>query len=107
MSSPYSPWARAAGGVVFAALVLSAGATAAGQGTRSDYERSAKLRSLTRNKVFRDRVEPTWSADGSWLWYRVETAADRWEFVAVDTAKGLRRRSRFCLSFIHSPSPQA
>ena len=91
MSLPYTLWARTVGGMVFAALVLSPGATATGQGTRSDYERSAKLRSLTRSKVFRDRVQPTWSADGSWLWYRVETAADRWQFVAVDTAKGLRR----------------
>ena len=64
---------------------------AAAGGRRSDYERRANLRKLTRNKVFRDRVEPHWSADASWLWYRVQTAADRHELVAVDVGKGVRR----------------
>ena len=91
MSSQYSRWCRRLGGVVFVTFALSAVGPAAGQGRRSDYERSAKLRTLTRNKVFRDRVEPNWSADASRLWYRVQTAPDRDEFVVVDTAKGVRR----------------
>ena len=84
---------RRPGGLAFAALLLAAAPSWAAQGTRSDYERSAKLRSLTRNKVFRDRVSPNWSEDGSWLWYRVQTAADRHEFVVVDTKRGVRRKA--------------
>ena len=76
--------------VVLLAFLLVPAAVWA-QGTQADYERRAKLRGLTRNKVFRSRVEPTWSPDGSWLWYRVQTAPERYEFVRVDTAKGVRR----------------
>ena len=79
------------GPLVLVAWALAMGAPAAGQGTKADYERSAKLRSLTRGKVFRDRVEPSWSDDGERLWYRVQTGADRQEFVQVQAAKGTRR----------------
>ena len=72
-------------------LILAWAAPAPGQGTKADYERSASLRALTRGKVFRDRIEPTWSKDGKRLWYRVQTGADRYEFVLVDAAKGTRR----------------
>ena len=60
------------------------------QGKRADYERAANLRELTANKVFRDRVEPNWSEDGTRLWYRVRTAPDQHEFVVVDVEKGSR-----------------
>jgi len=65
--------------------------SADGQGTRSDYARSARLRTLTGGKVFRDSVHAQWSRDGGRLWYRVQTAAQRHEFVVVDAIKGVRR----------------
>ena len=91
MSSPYVELRHRLGGLVLVTLALSAAVPAAAQGRRSDYERSAKLRTLTRNRIFRDEVTPHWSADGSRLWYRVQTAPDRCEFVVVDTARGVRR----------------
>ena len=91
MSSQYSTWSRRLGGLVFATLAVATVGPASGQGTRSDYQRSARLRALTRDKVFRDRVTPHWSADASRMWYRAWAAPDRCEFVLVDTAKGVRR----------------
>ena len=82
---------RLLGGLVLAVLVLVPALPAFAQGTRSDYQRSARLRTLTRDKVFRDRVRPTWSDDGKRLWYRVQTGPDRYEFVLVETEKGVRR----------------
>ncbi|HEX8912980.1 MAG TPA: prolyl oligopeptidase family serine peptidase [Humisphaera sp.] len=40
--------------------------------------------------VYRDRVEPHWSADGSRFWYRNDLAGGRREFVLVDAAAGTR-----------------
>ena len=42
------------------------------------------MRDLTQNKVLRDRVRPNWFSDGATFWYRLQTAADRHEFVLVD-----------------------
>ncbi len=61
------------------------------QGTRADYERADGLRELTQNKVFRDRVRPNWLEDDASFWYRIQTAADRHEFVLVDAEKGQRK----------------
>ncbi len=83
-------------------FILAWAAPAPGQGTKADYERSASLRKLTRNKVFRDRIEPHWSKNGKRLWYRVQTAADRHEFVFVNAAKGTRR-----LAFDHEKMAEA
>ncbi len=71
-------------------LLATAAYPAFGQGTRADYERAANLRSLTENKVFRDRVEPEWLERGTRFWYRVRTAPGRHEFVLVDTEKSTR-----------------
>ena len=72
--------------------LLAAGiGPAAGQGTRSDYERAASLHRLTDNKVFRDRVQPNWFADGRKCWYRVRTGPNRHEFVLVDAEQGTRQ----------------
>jgi dipeptidyl-peptidase 4 len=60
------------------------------QGTRSDYERANGLRQLTEKKVFRDRVRPNWLEGNTSFWYRVQTAADRHEFILVDTETGKR-----------------
>ena len=91
MSLPCRRRRRPLGGWVFVAAVLAPVVLAAAQGRRSDYQRSARLRVMTRNKVFRDRVQPDWSDDGKRLWYRVQTGPDRCEFVVVDTARGVRR----------------
>ena len=42
-------------------------------------------------RVYRDRVDPHWFADGSLFWYRVRLADRRSEFVLVDTQKGTRQ----------------
>ena len=42
-------------------------------------------------RVYRDRVEPHWSADGSRFWYRVDDRDGRREFFVVDAAAGTRR----------------
>jgi len=90
MSSVYTTRCRYLRGGVVLALLLGLPLWARAQGTRADYARSAGLRSLTRAKVFRDRLSLNWSEDGRWLWYRVQTGADRHEFVRVNLAEGTR-----------------
>ncbi|MDA7916000.1 prolyl oligopeptidase family serine peptidase [Verrucomicrobia bacterium] len=68
--------------------------SALGQGSLADYERSKKARSLGNQRVFRDRIIPTWSEDDSALFYQVKTAPGRSEFIMVDTDSG-RRSSAF------------
>jgi dipeptidyl-peptidase 4 len=60
------------------------------QGSVEDYERSARRAGLSRNKVFRTDVQPTWFPEGKGFWYRVETGPDRHEFVLVDGERGAR-----------------
>ena len=43
------------------------------QGTKADYARAAELPNLTRDKVFRDRVEPHWFDENRQFWYKVRT----------------------------------
>jgi len=75
---------RRLGAMLFVFLLAPALSATAG-GARSDYQRAANVHKLTRNKVFRDHIEPNWSPDDSWLWYRVQIAKDRYEFVVADT----------------------
>jgi dipeptidyl-peptidase-4 len=42
-------------------------------------------------RVYRDKIEPRWLAHDNAFWYRVATGPGRYEFVYVDTEKGLRR----------------
>lgn len=65
-------------------------AIASAQGTKADYDRANSLRELTRNTVFRRKVEPNWAADGKRLWYRVEVAPREFEFVIADAVAGTR-----------------
>ncbi|HTU89815.1 MAG TPA: DPP IV N-terminal domain-containing protein, partial [Gemmataceae bacterium] len=62
-----------------------------GQGTAADYERSGKLYSLTRKKVFKDRVTPHWLADNRRFWYRNDLPGAAREFILVDALKGERQ----------------
>jgi dipeptidyl-peptidase-4 len=75
--------------LLFLAALVAAPPSAA-QGTRSDYERANRLRQITENKVFGDRVRPNWLAGNTRFWYRVETGADRHRFVLVDAESGSR-----------------
>ncbi len=78
-------------GIFLPCLVLSLSPLEAlAQGSRSDYERARYLHDRTQNKVFRDHVRPNWLPDGHAFWYRIQTAADRYEFVLVDAQKGQR-----------------
>ena len=83
-----SPFALLAFG---AALVLASGPLARAQGSRADYERAAGLRTATANKVFRDRVDAHWLADGGKFWYELKTGPASREYVLVDAEKGERR----------------
>ncbi|MFT5527523.1 MAG: dipeptidyl-peptidase-4 [Pirellulaceae bacterium] len=60
------------------------------QGTRADYERSAKLRSLTDETVIKTKIEPNWYADNQRFWYRNDLADGNREFINVDVAAGKR-----------------
>src|SRR5262245_56486483 len=65
-------------------------AFARAQGSKEDYERSQSLQKRTSDKVFRDRVVPTWLNDGKQFWYEVKTGPDARQWVLVDVEKGQR-----------------
>ena len=60
------------------------------QGAAADYERAAKLRDRFAGKLLRDPANVTWSADGSQVRYEVAVGAGRKEYVAVNTADGVK-----------------
>ena len=60
-------------------------------GTTADYERAARLRGLTQNKVFKAAVVPHWFAGGNRFWYRNDLAGGDREFILVDAVKGERK----------------
>lgn len=74
-------------------LLLVASATFA-QGTRADYDRADELEKLTRNTVFKTKVEPHWFADNRRFWYRNDLADGAREFVLVDATASENHRSR-------------
>src|SRR5262249_49158666 len=71
-------------------LLLFLTPVAAGQGTKADYDRANSVRQWSANKVFKDKVETNWTADGNTFWYRNDLAGGKKEFVLVDAAKGTR-----------------
>ena len=77
------------GAALTAAMTLAPAAPA--QGTRADYERAAKVRDNTANKVFKQSVKPHWLAGNTRFWYRNDLAGGAREFVLVDVARGERR----------------
>jgi dipeptidyl-peptidase-4 len=83
-------------------VILALAAVAYGAGSQSDYDRSEKLSSLTRNKVFRNSVEPNWQKDNKTFWYKVNTSAKTCEYVFVDAEKGSRK-----LAFDHKKLAKA
>jgi dipeptidyl-peptidase 4 len=62
-----------------------------GQGSQEDYQRAARRAGLSRDKVFRTDVQPTWFPERKGFWYRVATGPDRHEFVLVDARRGERQ----------------
>ena len=76
-----------------ALLVALLGSTAIvqGQGTRSDYERAKGLRDLTRDKVFKTKVDPHWFDGNNRFWYRNDLPGGAREFVLVNAVCGTRR----------------
>ena len=73
------------------AALLMTSPTSFAQGTRADYERAASLPGQFAGHVFRASVAPHWSEDGNSLWYRIQSAPKKWEFVRVDARAGTRK----------------
>lgn len=78
-------------------VLLALGPSVFGQGRKSDYERAKSYSGRVRNLVFRDSVKPNWFDAGRKFWYRVQTAADSFEYVLVDANAGTRE-----LAFDHA-----
>src|SRR5262245_3728599 len=73
-------------------LLLAGNVVAAfAQGTAADYQRAARLRQLTQNKVFGTSVRPQWLPGNTRLWYSVETGPGKREFILVDADKKERK----------------
>ncbi len=43
--------------------------------------------------VYKARINPSWSPDGSWMWYRNNLPKGEREFILVDLKKGLRQHA--------------
>lgn len=59
-----------------------------GEDGGEDGESSSARRSPPR--VYRTRIDPEWSSDGSRFWYRVETGPRTFEYIFVDAERGVR-----------------
>jgi dipeptidyl aminopeptidase/acylaminoacyl peptidase len=77
------PWAVLGG-------LLGGAPNAPAQGTAADYERASRLPQLTRDKVFKARVEPHWFDGNNRFWYRNDLAGGKHDFVLVDAVRGTR-----------------
>lgn len=58
---------------------------------RENYQRAQSLRSLYSNKAINLSLQPSWYDSGRRLWYRRDTAPERYEFVSVDCDSGARK----------------
>lgn len=59
-------------------------------GSLQDYQRADHLADLTRNKVFRFRVQPHWFDQNNQFWYRIATSSGEHEYYVVNAAAGTR-----------------
>ena len=75
---------------VLGLVVCSSAVDALAQGRKSDYERSRSYNERTRNRVFRDSVEPHWFDDDNFFWYRVRVGQNAHEYVLVNVENGTR-----------------
>ncbi len=81
------------GKILLLALMVAGRLPAALSAAQNDfaaYEKALALRQWLADKVFRAEIKPHWLADDR-LWYRVQTAPDRHEFVLVDPETGTRQ----------------
>jgi dipeptidyl-peptidase 4 len=76
--------------VIVCFLLTTLPSIATAQGTQVDYDRANSLRETTRDTVFRRKVAPNWAADGKRLWYRIEVAPSKFQFVIADAEAGTR-----------------
>ena len=75
--------------MILFAMILSPAFSRA-QGTKEDYDRSARLRELTQGKVFKAAVDPHWFANNDRFWYRNDLPDKAREFILVDAVAGKR-----------------
>ncbi|MEE2938290.1 MAG: prolyl oligopeptidase family serine peptidase [Planctomycetota bacterium] len=74
----------------FLTLILATG-VAQGQGTRSDYERSANYGKRHTGLLVRNQITPNWfGTSGDRFWYQVSTGKNSHEFILVDASSGTR-----------------
>ena len=78
-----------AAGLIGLVLILSAKVASAG-GSLDDYRRADHLAELTRNKVFRFRVQPHWFDANNQFWYRITTETGGQEYYLVNALAGTR-----------------
>jgi dipeptidyl-peptidase 4 len=78
------------------ALLLSASLalTLGAQGTKADFQREKDLGKALHAELGTMRVDPTWSTDGGFFWYRKNLAGGAHRWIAV-TAKDGRKRPAF------------
>ncbi|MGB0598940.1 MAG: prolyl oligopeptidase family serine peptidase [Rubripirellula sp.] len=77
--------------LLFLTLILATG-VAQGQGTRSDYERSANYGKRHTGLLIRNRITPNWfGINGDRFWYQVSTGDNSHEFILVDASSGTRQ----------------
>ena len=74
--------------ILFTLSILTSPARA--QGAKEDYARAAALHDLTRDTVYKSRLEPHWAADNSRFWYRNDLAGSAREFIVVDPEKSAK-----------------
>ncbi|HCQ38872.1 MAG TPA: hypothetical protein DIV39_06930, partial [Verrucomicrobiales bacterium] len=48
---------------------------------------------VTYANVYKARINPNWSPDGSYMWYRNNLPEGEREFILIDLQKGLRERA--------------
>ena len=78
---------------VFFTTIFVATSDLLAQGTISDYKRALKLREITKNKVFKQRVDAHWFSDNVRFWYRNDLADGRREFVLINAETGERGKA--------------
>jgi len=83
---------RASGLLTILLSFLLTPSTTPAQGTKADYARAQSLAGRTEQKLFRTSLKPHWLPGTNQFWYRVQTEADKFEFVLVDGASGTIRR---------------
>jgi dipeptidyl aminopeptidase/acylaminoacyl peptidase len=67
------------------------GLTLCAQGTRADYERSARIRDVVRQEVGAVSLRPTWMEDGASFWYRKALPGGDREWLMVSARDGHKR----------------